>query len=497
MPELANEERVEVADQGSVVFLTKGDVPEGDTSVLEAHSPLTGLSFRVTIPRIMIVRDAVNMRNTMIVIAISLLVVAAVLSRRIVFRLFRPVEELAALVSNHASNHRNELYRLREGIRDLYEKRLELERRRPLLIAACLEKWLTGNYESAEELHMMFLSLGLNVDFSVFRVALAPDKAWQDVESFFEGGTVYAFKAPEFDVLLLCSDSMEANSRLLSELSFRIRLVAGTLVSVFDHVGDSYRTARIALDYRPLTEDGWRTVRFDSDILSSRLIPITQDAEYRLANYIKNGLPDAALSLYDQLCTQCMAIPGMRYADLYRLYKDIDYLIIKTAPAGARCVPEKEMNDTTGESLKRKIRAICEINARNNPTKNNRMDAILVYVSENLYVSALSLELIAEKFKISTSLVSRIFTEQYGENFNRFINRLRVERAAQIFTQRPDEDIRSVAQRVGYENDVSFRRAFKQYMGMTPSAYRGHVHLVEANMILKNKELNGEENIVC
>jgi AraC-like DNA-binding protein len=77
---------------------------------------------------------------------------------------------------------------------------------------------------------------------------------------------------------------------------------------------------------------------------------------------------------------------------------------------------------------------------------------------------------LARRLGTNTNYLSRALNEGLGMNFSAFINRLRVEAAQQDLLQ-PGE-ILSIALDVGFRSKASFNRAFKEYVGCTPSEWR-------------------------
>ena len=58
-----------------------------------------------------------------------------------------------------------------------------------------------------------------------------------------------------------------------------------------------------------------------------------------------------------------------------------------------------------------------------------------------------------------------------GENFLEYVNLMRIERAKKLL--REDEaSIKEIAWQVGFNSDITFRRLFKKYEGISASDYR-------------------------
>ena len=96
--------------------------------------------------------------------------------------------------------------------------------------------------------------------------------------------------------------------------------------------------------------------------------------------------------------------------------------------------------------------------------------SIVDYVECNYCNSALSLQDISNHFGLSASRISHMFKESVGINFIEYLQLLRVEKARELFRQ-GEKDILSVARKVGYESEKTFKRAFVNNAGVTPKEY--------------------------
>jgi AraC-like DNA-binding protein len=63
------------------------------------------------------------------------------------------------------------------------------------------------------------------------------------------------------------------------------------------------------------------------------------------------------------------------------------------------------------------------------------------------------------------------FNELVGEPPLRYVARCRMRRAVALL-RKSTATLPQIAERVGYESEVSFSRAFRRHLGMSPAAYR-------------------------
>ncbi|GAB4004413.1 hypothetical protein GCM10028808_02100 [Spirosoma migulaei] len=95
--------------------------------------------------------------------------------------------------------------------------------------------------------------------------------------------------------------------------------------------------------------------------------------------------------------------------------------------------------------------------------------------TEQLYHdNELRLETVADRLNISRHHLSQVLNEQLGMSFFEYINSLRVNEARELLRQVPRQQLNiiEVAYQVGFNNKVSFNKAFKQATGQTPSEFR-------------------------
>lgn len=92
-----------------------------------------------------------------------------------------------------------------------------------------------------------------------------------------------------------------------------------------------------------------------------------------------------------------------------------------------------------------------------------------IFLSQNIKISDLAKEL-----SVPEKSVSRAVNEHAGENFNAFINRYRVDHAADLIMRDSHSHytIDAIAEEAGFANKVSFYKAFKRIKGISPSEYR-------------------------
>jgi len=107
--------------------------------------------------------------------------------------------------------------------------------------------------------------------------------------------------------------------------------------------------------------------------------------------------------------------------------------------------------------------------------KKAGIPAIISQITEYIethYFDCLNLGFIAEKFNISIAYLSRSFKNITGEKYVDYLNKIRMEKAAEKLLDYSNLKIKDVAEMVGFENPYYFMKRFKQHYDCTPSEYR-------------------------
>jgi AraC family transcriptional regulator len=100
-----------------------------------------------------------------------------------------------------------------------------------------------------------------------------------------------------------------------------------------------------------------------------------------------------------------------------------------------------------------------------------RVVQALAYIESHLD-EALSVPELARRFGFSPTHFQRVFRQQAGESPYRYVQRLRLERAA-FRLKRTSEAVTELAFASGYRAHEAFTRAFQAEFGASPQAFRG------------------------
>ncbi|MEA4890032.1 MAG: AraC family transcriptional regulator [Clostridiaceae bacterium] len=95
---------------------------------------------------------------------------------------------------------------------------------------------------------------------------------------------------------------------------------------------------------------------------------------------------------------------------------------------------------------------------------------VTVYIEQHLGES-ISLDYLADLYQISANYLSRLFKEETGVNFTDYVNRSKLNRAAELLNN-STKNIDEIAETTGFNSSAYFIKKFKQEYGITPKKYR-------------------------
>lgn len=96
---------------------------------------------------------------------------------------------------------------------------------------------------------------------------------------------------------------------------------------------------------------------------------------------------------------------------------------------------------------------------------------IKVFIDEMAYDPNFSIYVMADYFQLGVSQMSELVKKEMGINFSEYLWSVRLQKSQELLLH-SDSSIEEISSQVGYLNVSSFRRRFKEKMGITPIKYR-------------------------
>lgn len=100
-----------------------------------------------------------------------------------------------------------------------------------------------------------------------------------------------------------------------------------------------------------------------------------------------------------------------------------------------------------------------------------QLPQVTKFVEEHCFLTDFSLAFLADHFCVSSVYMSTFFTKRMKTTLTDYVWELRLQKAKYLL-EVTDEPIDKISSMVGYDIPSSFRRKFKQELGISPSEYR-------------------------
>ncbi|CAL2102253.1 Helix-turn-helix domain-containing protein [Tenacibaculum sp. 190130A14a] len=100
----------------------------------------------------------------------------------------------------------------------------------------------------------------------------------------------------------------------------------------------------------------------------------------------------------------------------------------------------------------------------------NRLQQVVSYI-RTAYNEKISIENLEELSNFSYRNLQRIFKAYYNETIGAYVTRVKIESSAKLLLFTNDE-IKEIAEKVGYSDVQSYSKSFKKHFGITPAIYR-------------------------
>lgn len=174
---------------------------------------------------------------------------------------------------------------------------------------------------------------------------------------------------------------------------------------------------------------------------------------------VKNGFEVMTEAIAAKVCPKTIILSGydeFKYAQKAIRLGAIDYILKPCRP----------------DEIVKKIREVLNFEEEEAPEdeSNPIVEAAKKYIMEH-YEEEISLAMVAESTKVTSSYLSTLFTRYENCGFVDYLNQFRIERA-KMFLGDYGLKTYEVAYKVGFRDEKYFSKVFKKVTGMNPSEYR-------------------------
>ena len=413
---------------------------------------------------------------------------------------YKPLSDIIEIINDEspAEPADDEFNGIIKKIKSIADEKTELQKKLNKFLPAVQQRYLrklfendssNGNETILNSLELIGLSMPLNLFCCMIVSFRHGNRDYDSVYSLFnelsdEKFKSYMVRNGEMIDVICNFETNEKYSAVCAQLSLNIKK---SMLNIYVSIGgicrnvtmlpDSYRDVITTLNYRFLN-GGNNIITFD-EILNRRAqyFYYPPDAENHLVNYLKTGDINNANELFKNILDYNIKSSGIESEAVKYLIINIAMTLIKMkrdsdeySGINLHKITNAETITEMQEMIINEFTRICRTEALNKIKSNINPENIYRYLEENYANKMLTIQMAAEKFNVSPGYFGRYFRDQTGNSFIEYINRKRIDKAKKLLIDKIS--IKTVVDLTGFTNDVTFRRVFEKYEGITPGEYR-------------------------
>lgn len=173
---------------------------------------------------------------------------------------------------------------------------------------------------------------------------------------------------------------------------------------------------------------------------------------------IKMVFIETITSLLKELSNIKKISPGL-WNDGFALYNQLEQM--------------NSSDQVVSEILQFAYRVSDELHSNHTNSCRQMVDHVETYIKEHYQDETLCLSSAAEHAAVSTGYLSAIFKKETGRGFVEYLTDVRMEKAMELL-KTTDRKSYEIAYDVGFSNPHYFSTAFRKYIGLSPSEFRGN-----------------------
>lgn len=470
-----------------------------------------------------LLKNITSIRNLMLVIAVAILLAGTATAFILARRLYSPIDLLLKKLnasSSKGGNSQDDLELLSDAYSHLNNQKITLqntiESTFPVFRDAYLRSLLNNpvaNLPSAPQLleqlettltGACFFVLLIKIDdFDTYRRVAAETE--QKVHYFALGGIAHEIIGKVYEnnavnisddeiAIITQSDSHKPHTVLelaIEELrfalsqnfAFKISAAAGDWVDGRSSIYLSYSTAREYMQYRlffggecfidrsivldRLNSPGEYPAELDDQLITGleRL-----DGE-KVRGCVDRFFKTVSSMSYENALTyinQFLITPIKHFATLLNVRGESAQSYYQSIHRITDLPTLKEICEATGNFM---LQMLDTLQESKNLYGSQKLKLVLDWINENYCDSNISLEIIADKFEISSGYLGRLIYGITYCHFNDYLNNLRLNKAAELLKS-TTKSAEQICREIGISNTNYFYTLFKKQYHTTPSKYR-------------------------
>ncbi|MEG0371923.1 MAG: helix-turn-helix domain-containing protein [Clostridium sp.] len=388
------------------------------------------------------------------------------------------------------------------------KKRLknQLEQQKVLIESSFIQSLVLGCFLSEEEvekyrdnLNVQFphsaysvLIMKLNIDEEMDNLLYKLSKYKNHIGTYLDKINQYTYYICSMQqdkiVVLLNHNEMneEVNTHvdcmtkeLGSKIGCNLSLAIGSRYETLLDIYQSYNEAEYILEN--YNKPGRHIVKYSQQQHQENMFYYPLELENRLINLVVSGNKSEVRKTLQQIYEENFKIRNLSHMMQKQLIEEIYGTIIKVQNKSQilkdisidKLYKSKEKGiEEFEEEINALIEVYCEyINEEKTNQYSELIDNVMKYIQQNYRKCELSLETVAHEFGFSPNYFSNLFKKYVGDTFVGYLTKMRMEEACKLLIEK-NLNINEISIAVGYNNDQSFRRAFKRIVGCGPSEYK-------------------------
>ncbi|MBC7959111.1 MAG: AraC family transcriptional regulator, partial [Vallitaleaceae bacterium] len=434
--------------------------------------------------------------------------------------ILKPVEDELLIASVERCIHQIE--REKQLHEELSKNRLRIERNLFLEKEKFVNNWIRGYFKTEEEILLEIKNLRMQFDYlSLVCIVIKPDhqelsidqQTWPTRlieftisnvahEFFSKIGFGIEISNNENEVICIIAStkakavferqirsiSKGIKNTILKYTNQPITVGIGGVVEKLNQINTSYKEAKHAVSMNKYLGGG---KVFDKSMDKVKF-ELTDPIKYKLDALLNNiqlgnlqGSRDSLLKLFKDIDLYDRKITPIK---LKAIYMDVFNNIINASmiklddsinlfEINYKFFEELSRLQTAIEiyqGLEELIILIIEGKQLNNKNKlRSIMRSVIDYIHEN-YDKSINLNQVANNFYFNATYFCKIFKEETGMPFTKYLMNVRIEKAKELLLQ-TQYKIYEIGELVGYEDSQYFNKIFKASQGITPIQYRENV----------------------
>jgi two-component system response regulator YesN len=476
-------------------------------SIIHVRSDATGWSYIVSIPTDQFLKKVLEMKSFVILLFSIVIILGVGLSWFLSFSNYRPIRSLVEFVKPSwkeadAYGRRNEYDIIQQSVSATME---QIDAQKPYVKEQFFINLLKGKFKNKQEIDDFVNSQGIlfnGTDFFVIAVSFegeASDECREHIMkqfgSFsFQDWMVYGVELIEEDKIALIvnapgnkKDFLQMQKQLMEKILSKLKginqmtslLGVGKMYKDKQKIHRSFIEATAALEHKFKT--GRSGIIFFDEIKENQENPTWYPFEEQLTfvQSLKRADQDMAIQTMNAMLNSIaekdqsiLLMKCMCFDIINTILKTINEMNIQQYTKNVKELLNFQTLDELKNDLTILISEICEHVDTTKESKNSeKMNEILDYIHENYRSYELSLEHLADRFKLSSSYLSRYMKDQLGYTFTEYLMSLRLEEVKKEL-RTSDKTIKEIINNVGYLDVSNFMKRFKKIEGVTPGEYR-------------------------